>query len=51
MLQVISTLNAKRITLARQTWSLEPGYVGVRHDSCGFANQMLRPAFAEVSPR
>lgn len=49
MLQSISTLNAKRFTLAGQTWSLEPGYIGVRNH--GVADQMLLPAFAEVSPR
>ena len=49
MLQSISTLNAKRFTLASQTWRLEPGYLGVRNH--GVADQMLLPAFAEVSPR
>jgi hypothetical protein len=48
VLQSISTLNAKRFTLAGQTWSLEPGHIGVRNH--GVADQTLLPAFAEVSP-
>jgi len=49
VLQSISTLNAKRFTLASQTWVLEPGYIGVRNHRV--ADQTLLPAFAEVSPR
>ena len=45
MLQSLATLNAKRFTLASQTWSLEPGYIGVRNH--GAADQMPLPAFAD----